>query len=390
VSSAQFKISVFHGQLFVTKFHNLHFAIDGVATEAVAMAFRNLAKKVSGKRFKGHQNNESTSSNTDSNANNKNSDLPPLPLKSAETDTNLVACTNPDSSFSQPSGIPRGPSSTSYTRARFLWFDDEFTSALRKKSKSEGTTVASVLVVAALAAVRSSFSTLPNSTPTSDTSPSSQKNKKKPSLPSRQGWVVTTSVRHLLPQSKLLQGGERQTDEALKIFGGYAGSVTNASLKITDSSDVWERSRSVRKSIAMCYRASIQRMQLMNYCYRHPKLWKKIASNVDLSKLSRSYSVEVANLGAWDWPCGAPDAPASDARIRLEHFAGAINASFDGVRGLFTLGVITVGGNMSVAVCYNSGSIFEEEAETFCRSFSEGLQKMKDSKGKTTVLQVRT
>ncbi|KAJ3118653.1 hypothetical protein HDU96_010637 [Phlyctochytrium bullatum] len=275
---------------------------------------------------------------------------------------------------STPPSIPK-PLSLAYTRVRFLWFDSEFISALRRKAKSEGTTIAAVLVVASLAAVRTSFATLP-------------KYAKKP-LPSHQGWVVTNSVRHMLPMSNLIKGGDREVDEGLKMFGGYAGSVTNSSLLLEDTSDVWERCRVVRKSIARCFRDSIQRMKLMNYCYRHPRLWRMIEKKVDLAKLSRSYSVEVANLGAWEYPAAPPFAPPEDERVRLDHFGGVVNSSFDGVRGLFTVGVITLGGNMSVAVGYDMGSVHEEDANVFLNAFYEGLRRLKDSEGKVTVSQIR-
>ncbi|KAJ3190559.1 hypothetical protein HK101_008595 [Irineochytrium annulatum] len=262
-----------------------------------------------------------------------------------------------------------------HTRVRFLWFDAEFIGALRRKSKAEGTTIAAVMVVAALAAVRTSFATLP-------------KYAKKP-LPSHQGWVVTNSVRHMLPQSNLLKGGDREIDEGLKMFGGYAGSVTNSSLLLVDSSEVWERCRVVRKSISRCFRDSIQRMKLMNYCYRHPALWKMVERRVDLAKLSRSYSVEVANLGAWEDPAAGPDAGPEDERLRLDHFGGVVNSSFDGVRGLFTLGLVTLGGRMSCAVGYDVSAVHEEDADSFVHALCYGMTKMRDAEGKLTVLDIR-
>ncbi|KAI8847976.1 hypothetical protein BC829DRAFT_395147 [Chytridium lagenaria] len=256
---------------------------------------------------------------------------------------------------------------SAYTRVRFLWFDAEFISALRKKAKSEGTTIAAVLVVASLAAVRTSFASLPKYA--------------KKALPSHQGWVVTNSVRHMLPMSNLIKGGDREIDEGLKLFGGYAGSVTNSSLLLEDTSDVWERCRVVRKSISKCFRDSIQRMKLMNYCYRHPALWRMIEKKVDLAKLSRSYSVEVANLGAWEYPAAPP--------VRLDHFGGVVNSSFDGVRGLFTVGVITLGGAMRSLLGYDMASVHEKDADVFLNSLCEGLRKLKDSEGKVNVLQIR-
>ena len=66
--------------------------------------------------------------------------------------------------------------------------------------------MAAVIVVAALSAVRSSLA-------------SSPKYVGKP-VPTHQGYVVTNSIRHMLPQSRLLQGGDRQNDEGIKVFGG--------------------------------------------------------------------------------------------------------------------------------------------------------------------------
>ncbi|KAJ1557385.1 hypothetical protein HK405_000070, partial [Cladochytrium tenue] len=99
----------------------------------------------------------------------------------------------------------------------------------------------------------------------------------------------------------------------------------------------------------------------------------------DLSKLSRSYSVEVANLGAWDYPAAPPNAPADDARLRLDHFGGVVNSSFDGVRGLFTLGVITLGGNMSVAVGYDTSAVHERDAAVFQDAFCHAIKALHDA-----------
>ncbi|KAJ3317374.1 hypothetical protein HDU76_001203 [Blyttiomyces sp. JEL0837] len=342
---------------------------------AGSMALSRITKK--GRRFKGHK--------TEADKSEPKAVRPTAVVKADAAAGGHLRSPSPapsGNSGHEPNDIP-APDEVSvprplkaYTRVRFLWFDAEFISSLRKKSKSEGTTIAAVLVVAALAAVRTSFATLP-------------KYQTKP-LPTHQGWVVTNSIRHILPQSRLLQGGDRESDEGMKMFGGYAGSVTNSSLKLIDTSDVWERCRSVRKSIATSFRVSIQRSKLMNYCYKHPKLWSMIESRVDLAKMSRSFSVEVANLGAWECPSAPPDAGPEDTRLRLEHFGGVVNSSFDGVRGLFTLGVITLGGAMSVAVGYDVASVHEEDAESFVNAFTEGLKRLNEAKGKVSVLDIRT
>ncbi|KAJ3194631.1 hypothetical protein HK101_002275 [Irineochytrium annulatum] len=348
-----------------------------------SMAVNRFAKK--GRRFKGHKKEGEEERATRPTAVTKAGSVrSPSPAASEESHTpSTASAIQPGNSSLAPStvagtappsvSIPMTPAAR--TKVRFLWFDNDFISALRKKSKSEGTTIAAVMVVASLAAVRTSFATLP-------------KYAKKP-LPSKQGWVVTNSVRHMLPQSRLLQGGDREVDEGLKMFGGYAGSVTNSSLLLEDHSDVWERCRVVRKSISKCFRDSIQRMKLMNYCYRHPSLWRMVERNTDLAKLSRTYSVEVANLGAWEYPVAPPDAPADDTRCRLDHFGGVVNSSFDGVRGLFTVGLITLGGRMSAAVGYDMNSVHESEADIFVKALCEGLAKLKDSEGKVTVGQIR-
>ncbi|KAJ3106335.1 hypothetical protein HDU97_006533 [Phlyctochytrium planicorne] len=351
------------------------------------MAMRTFTKK--GKRFKGRKSNkdeEDERAERPTAVVGKKGERAPSPAPSANP-TERSASPNPSVQTGEGpstavvpvngavSSVPK-PLKLAYTRVRFLWFDASFITALRKKAKTEGTTIAAVLVVASLAAVRTSFENLP-------------KYKSGKPLPSHQGWVVTNSVRHMLPMSNLMKGGDREVDEGLKMFGGYAGSVTNSSLLLEDTSDIWERCRVVRKSIGKCFRDSIQRMKLMNYCYRHPSLWKMIEKKVDLAKLSRSYSVEVANLGAWECPAAPSDAGPDDTRVRLDHFGGVVNSSFDGVRGLFTVGVITLGGHMSVAVGYDMGSVYEEDADIFMNALCGILMKLKESQGKTTVLQVR-
>lgn len=208
------------------------------------------------------------------------------------------------------------PPNARLTDIRFLFYDAEFVSALRKKSKHEGTTIAALLVVMALSSVRSAFADLPR-----------YKTKK---FPSRQGWVVTNSMRHLLPNSQLLNGADKQTDPSTSIFGGYAGSMQNANLKLKDKHDFWERCRTVRRGIMTSFRASLTRMKLANYLYRRPKLFNFLSSRVSLDKMSRQYSVELANLGAWDCPTAMMSSGPEDLRLRLDQFGGVINSSFDG------------------------------------------------------------
>ncbi|KAI9329724.1 hypothetical protein BDR26DRAFT_872105 [Obelidium mucronatum] len=264
------------------------------------------------------------------------------------------------------------------TNVKFLWFPQDFTARLREKSRTHGTSIASVLVITALTAThaflkkRSSTSTDP--------------------VPTHQGWVVTNSIRHVLPTSTLIatRGKSRDHDPVLKIFGGYAGSVTNNSLKLTSQSKIWARCRSVKRTIATCADVSLKRMKVLNYCYRHPKLWRMIESRTDLSSMSRSFSVEVANLGAWDNPLDGWVGPENmegvlEERLRLDYFGGVVNSSFDGVRGLFTLGVITLGGNMSVAVAHDASCVTEEETELFVTVFCEVMKRMSDASENVTV-----
>ncbi|TPX64375.1 hypothetical protein SpCBS45565_g05929 [Spizellomyces sp. 'palustris'] len=267
--------------------------------------------------------------------------------------------------------IPRPLLNTSQTNARFLWLDSVFTESLRKRAKKENTSIAAVLVVAGMAAVRSAYETLPKYSQ----DPASKKCRKR--LPAHQGWVVTSTIRYLLPGSRLLQGGDRSTDPAMQIFGGYSGSVMNSAHRCTDSDSFWGRVRSVRRRIAQSQRSSVARLQLVNWCFRHKSLWKRINESTDLSKLSRSYSVEVANLGAWDYPIASPGHKSQDdPRAVLSHFAGLVNSSFDGVRGLFTIGVITLGGDMSVTVAYDKHSVSEADADAFVTAFERCMRKL--------------
>ncbi|KAJ3267175.1 hypothetical protein HDU77_005378 [Chytriomyces hyalinus] len=268
-----------------------------------------------------------------------------------------------------------------YSNARALTFNTEYMAILRKQSKREKTSIAAILVVAALAACRSVFVH------------SAEKEHKNvldtDVVPKSQGWVVTNSIRHILPQSKLLQGGDRETDEGLKVFGGYAGSVSNNSLKMKDESLIWERCRIVKKGITTSFIASIRRLKVANYVYRHPKLAEMLEKKTDLSKMSQSYSVEVANLGAWEYPCAPPNAPDSDERVRLDYFGGGLNASFEGSRGLFSLGIITLGGFMTVFVSYDVKVVTVDEAEVFFTSLCKTMHNLGEAGPKATVGQVR-
>ncbi|KAJ3297836.1 hypothetical protein HDU79_001953 [Rhizoclosmatium sp. JEL0117] len=302
-----------------------------------------------------------------------------VPVLAAASEPEFENPVTPLPPTTSPAPISLGiEASRGYTNARFMYFTSDFMEVLRKRSKAEKTTVSAVLVVAALTACRAVFIH------------SAQRDGKavETSVPSSQGWVVTSSIRHILPNSRLLQGENKENDASLKVFGGYAGSVSNSSLKLTNDSRIWDRCRVVKKGILTSLRASIQRMKVANYAYRHPKLWNLMEKKVDLAKLSKSYSVEVANLNAWEYPCAPPDAPADDERARLDYFGGALNSSFEGSRGLFSCGVITFGGNMSVFVSYDVRNVAVDEAEVFFKSFSQTLEKLSVAPAGTTVADI--
>ncbi|ORY36490.1 hypothetical protein BCR33DRAFT_855228 [Rhizoclosmatium globosum] len=318
---------------------------------------------------------------------------------SASSMDNLTA---PSSPHPHPTTIPSSPSLAntnpiqllrnphqpqSQTNTRFLWFPSDFTTLLRETSRSHKTSIAAVLVVTSLTATLAILRTR-TSTSTSNTTHTE--------TPTHQGWVVTNSIRHLLPTSHLLTGGPRETDPALKLFGGYAGSVMNNNLKLTGTSKLWSRCRSVKATIGTCLRESMRRMKVVNYCYRYPKVWRMIERRTDLGALSRGFSVEVANLGAWEDPFWEVESgglgegrAAGDGIVEeglgLGHFGGVVNSSFDGVRGLFTLGVITLRGDMSVAVAYDALCVTEGEAALFVQVFCQVLRRIVDAGDNATV-----
>jgi len=82
---------------------------------------------------------------------------------------------------------------------------------------------------------------------------------------------------------------------------------------VTDSQKFWRISRNVKKDIQKINFSSIARLKLNNYIYRRTRLFNYLKKTVDVSKYTRMFSVEVANLGAWDLP-------ASD--VVIDHFTG--------------------------------------------------------------------
>ena len=74
------------------------------------------------------------------------------------------------------------------TKVLFFEFDAVFSEDLRINCRKNKTTIASAVIVAALAATRSVFA------------PRAKAVNKK--VPGYQSWVVTSSTRHLIPNSK--------------------------------------------------------------------------------------------------------------------------------------------------------------------------------------------
>lgn len=262
------------------------------------------------------------------------------------------------------------------TCQRFIKFDDNFTAELRKKCKSNRTTIAAALVVISLAAVKVAFKGRFEAANTC--------------FSTHQGWIVTSSMRHLLPNSRLLSNGNRQSDPSLLTFGGYGSSISDPKLRLLDSSNVWKKCRSVRSRITAQFFPSMRRMKLVNWLFRHSKIWKYFEAKTDLEKLERTYSVEVANLGSWDNPLASHlKSSSTDVRLRSLDFYGAMNASFKGARALFSLAVITLDGEMSVGVSFNSSRVMPEEADLFVKTFKIAIDNMrKSSQGKVTVVQI--
>ncbi|KAI9101156.1 hypothetical protein DFS34DRAFT_712603 [Phlyctochytrium arcticum] len=282
------------------------------------------------------------------------------------------------STLQKVTDMPNEQRHKSTTSCRFLWYDAAFVEVLRKRAKEDKTSMAAVLVVAALAAAR-----------TAQGSHTEDHSKGSNALPKKQGWVVTSTLRYLLPQSKLLQGGARDSDPAMRLFGGYSGSVSNAAqLGSSDGHGFWDCVRSVRKQVSRSHWSTIGRLKLVNWCFKHQTLWKRINQRTDLSKLSRAFAVEVANLGAWDYPVPSFRSTSSNettTHATLSHFAGAVNSSFDGVRGLFTLGSITLGGDMSVSISYNREAVSEMEADAFVTSFDRCMRLLPETAGDVTI-----
>ncbi|KAJ3130536.1 hypothetical protein HK098_000101 [Nowakowskiella sp. JEL0407] len=261
------------------------------------------------------------------------------------------------------------------TKALLFSYSEDFVGKLRDKCRSEKTNVTALMVAAGLAAVRSTFKDV-ETTAHHD-------------IPSHHGFVLTTSFRHLIPGSKLVEGGDKQSDPAMQIFGGYGGAAMNASIKVEDSQDLFERARKIKKNIFASFRSSLSRAMLVNYTYRHEAMWRFITERNSLvqAKVQRNFSVELANLGVWNMHTASPDGPEDDPRLRLYNFWGTVNCSFQGARGLFTIGTVTLGKDMSLAIAYDTGAVSEADAERFVRTFDSILKKAISAEGKLTVME---
>ena len=252
------------------------------------------------------------------------------------------------------------------TNVRFFSFDSEFSEALRLNCRKNKTTIASAVIVAALSAARKVFV------------PKALAAKKK--VPGYQAWVVTSSTRHLIPNSRLLEGADKETDPSLMEFGGYGGSFTSECFRFDKKCDLWERSRAVKRHMSSSFLKSMRRMKLMNFLFRKPNLWKKLQAKVDLKDLSRSYSVEVANLGSWNTPY-APSTTSLTDLATSDWFAGSLNNSFHGARALFTVALMSIDNVMSFTVSYDMATLTKQDGDIFVASITKALAEMKGSPG---------
>ena len=260
----------------------------------------------------------------------------------------------------------RDLSSVKKTNVKVLVFDREFTDEIREFCRKNSTTIAAAIIVAALMAVRIVFL------------PRASANKKK--FPKYQSWVVTSSTRHLLPNSKLLEGGDKESDPSVMEFGGYGGSISNEKFKFSSNNDIWERCRKVKKHLNSSFLKSMRRMKIMNYFYRKPGIWKKVQEKIDFEKISKTYSVEVANLGAWTTPYAPSEVLRKDLAT-ANWFAGSLNNSFLGARALFTIAVISINNIMSFSVAFDTDTISEEDGVLFTKAVSHAFKEMQKSKG---------
>jgi hypothetical protein len=173
-----------------------------------------------------------------------------------------------------------------------------------------------------------------------------------------------------------MEGSDKNTDPSLMTFGGYGSSISSPKLRIVEDVDFWKQCKKVRRKIAKEFFPSMRRMKLMNWIHCSPRIWNYLEKRTDLGKITRTYSVELANLGAWDHPCATTDAPETDTRARCSWFTGSLNNSFSGARAVFALGVITLGTDISMTITYNMASVTETDADSFADAFKRGLERL--------------
>ncbi|KAI8915595.1 hypothetical protein EDD86DRAFT_196404 [Gorgonomyces haynaldii] len=267
--------------------------------------------------------------------------------------------------------VNRNPALQDRTNIQVIMIGPEEYKKIRDQCKANKTTLSCAMVVTALAAIKLTFQ--------------DRAKQKKLRMPNHQGWIVTSSMRHLIPESKLLMGGDKETDPGINLFGGYGASISDPKFKILESNKFWSRCRSVKQKIAKGAFPSMRRMKMMNWTFRHPKIWQFLQKKLDLNKVTRTYSIELANLGAWDAPWATSEDPWDDDRLRSSWFSGSINNSFVGARALMTMAVVTLDNDYSITVSYNTSSVSDQEAQTFMQHFRKGMAKIAESSPKLKV-----
>lgn len=106
---------------------------------------------------------------------------------------------------------------------------------------------------------------------------------------------------------------------------------------------------------------------------------------IDIELTTRTFSLEVANLGAWACPCASPQSPESDTRARLLWFAGTTNNSFSGARALVSVAVVTMGTEMSIAAAFNNPTVTDKEAAVFMQTLDRFLKTILADEGQFTL-----
>jgi hypothetical protein len=250
-------------------------------------------------------------------------------------------------------------------RHRYLFLQSDFYEKFRSACRNNGASATAVLVVAGLAAIRTAFA--------ERLSVSHEK------MPAHQGYVVTSSCRPLLSSFQGLHGVPKEEDPSLDVFGGYGGSIAKPRFKLTPASEFWSRARQVASDIRSGYSGSLARQKLVNYVHRRPKLSEMLEKRIDLTKISRIYSIEVANIGAWSLPCAALDAEPSDSRLRSAWYTGALSNSFHGARALFAIASVSLGKSFTMSMAYHAQFITEREADIFASSMEHILNRICDS-----------